>query len=47
MHKKFGNHWVEYRDPIDLMDRPSNREIIYVGTKKESTTSELTILQII
>ena len=27
MHKKFGNHWMEYRDPIDLMDRPSNMDI--------------------
>ena len=27
MRRKFGNRWVEYRDPIDLMDRPSNVEI--------------------
>ena len=27
MRRKFGNHWVEYRDPIDLMDCPSNMEI--------------------
>ena len=27
MHRKFGNHWVEYMDPIDLMDHPSNTEI--------------------
>ena len=22
-----GYHWVEYRNPIDLIDRPSNMEI--------------------
>jgi hypothetical protein len=27
MCRNFGNCWVEYRDPIDLMDRPSNMEI--------------------
>ena len=27
MHRKFGNHWVEYRDLIDLMDHPSNMDI--------------------
>ena len=27
MRRKFGNRWVEYRDPIDLMDHPSNMEI--------------------
>ena len=27
MHKRFGNHLVECRDPIDLMDLPSNMEI--------------------
>ena len=27
MCRKFGNPWVEYRDPIDLMDHPSNMEI--------------------
>ena len=27
MHTKLGNHWVEYRDSSDLMDRPSNMEI--------------------
>ena len=21
MNRKFGNHWVEYRDPIDMMHR--------------------------
>ena len=27
MRRRFGNRWMEYRDPIDLMDRPSNVEI--------------------
>ena len=27
MHRKIGNHWVEYRDVIDLIDHPSNMEI--------------------
>ena len=27
MHIKFGNRWVEYRDPINLMDNPSNASI--------------------
>ena len=27
MRKRFGNRWVEYIDPIGLMDRPSNMEI--------------------
>ena len=27
MCRKLGNHWVEYMDPIDFMDRPSNMEI--------------------
>ena len=27
MCREFGNHWVEYRDPIDLMDCSSNMEI--------------------
>ena len=27
MHRKFGNRWVEYRDPIDLIDCSSNMEI--------------------
>ena len=25
--RKFVNYWVEYRDPIDLMDCSSNMEI--------------------
>jgi hypothetical protein len=24
MHHKIGNKWIEYRQPIDLLDRPSN-----------------------
>ena len=35
MLKKFDNRWVEYRDPIDLMDHPSNMEIGLCGIKKE------------
>ena len=27
MFRKFGNHWVEYRDPIDLMECSSTMEI--------------------
>ena len=27
MRRKFGNHWMDYRDPIDLMDRSSNVKI--------------------
>ena len=27
MYRKFGNRWVEYKDPIDLMDRLSNMDI--------------------
>ena len=45
MHNFFGNCWVEYRDPIDLTDRPSNTwRLVYVGIKKEPTISGCTIL---
>ena len=27
MCKKLDNHWVEYKDPIDFMDHPSNMQI--------------------
>ena len=27
MHRKLGNHWVECKDPVDLMDRQSNMYI--------------------
>ena len=27
MHDFFSNFWMEYRDPIDLMNHPSNMEI--------------------
>ena len=27
MHRRFGNRWVEYQDPIDLMYHSSNMEI--------------------
>ena len=34
MHRKYGNLWVKYRDPIDLMDCPSTMEFGYVGYPK-------------
>ena len=27
MRREFGNCWLKYRDPIDLMSHPSNMEI--------------------
>ena len=27
MRRKIGNSWIEYQQPIDLLDRPSNMEI--------------------
>ena len=27
MRMKFGNRWVKYKDPIDLMDFPPNMDI--------------------
>ena len=27
MSRKLGSRWLEYRDPIGLMDRPSNMDI--------------------
>ena len=47
MCRKLGNHWVEYMDPIDLMDCSSNMQIGYVGTKEEPTMSGLIMLWII
>jgi hypothetical protein len=26
-HRKIINRWVEYKDPIDLLDRPNNVEV--------------------
>ena len=34
MCRKFGNQWVEYRDPIGLIDRPSNMEIGFCWYQK-------------
>ena len=34
MCRKFGNCWMGYRDPIDLMDCPSNMEIDLHGYQK-------------
>ena len=45
MRRKSGKHWVEYRDPIDLMDCPSNMDIGL--SKKEPTINGLMMLQII
>ena len=36
MHTNFDNHWVEYRDPIHLMNRPPNMEIGFWWYKKET-----------
>jgi hypothetical protein len=47
MRRKFGNRWVEYRDPFDLMDRPSNVEIGLCWYQKGLTTSGHMILLII
>jgi hypothetical protein len=27
IYREFDSFWMEYRDPIDLMDHPSNMEI--------------------
>ena len=44
----FGNCWVQYKDPIDLMDHLANMKInLYCYKKKEPTISGLTILWII
>ena len=37
MHRKIGNCWVEYNDPIDLMDCASNMEIGLCWYQKEPT----------
>ena len=36
MHRKFGNCWVEYKDPIDLMYHSSNMEIGICWYQKET-----------
>jgi hypothetical protein len=41
MHRNFGNHWVVYKDPIDLMDRPSSMEI-GVSWYQEGTNNKWT-----
>ena len=35
MHRKFGNCWSEYTDPIHLMNRSSNMEIGLCWYKKK------------
>ena len=46
MCKKFGNLWLEYRDPIELMDHPSNMRLACVGvgngTNNKSTCNLIT-----
>ena len=37
MCRKFGGSWMECRNPIDLMDRPSNMEISLCWYKVEAT----------
>ena len=27
VHRKFGNHWTEYKDPIHLIDHPSIKHV--------------------
>ena len=39
MQEKFDNHWVQYRDPIDFINYPSNMKMTYVVIKKGPTTS--------
>ena len=35
MHRKFGNHWVECKDPIDLWTVHQPWILVHVGIKKE------------
>ena len=36
MHREFGDCWVEYRDPTDLMDHSSNMQIGLCWYQKET-----------
>ena len=36
MHRKINNCWVEYMNPIDLMDHPSNMEIGFMLVLKKN-----------
>ena len=47
MRRKSGNCWMEYREPIDLMNYPSNIGIGLCYCKKKPIISGLTILWII
>lgn len=47
MYIKFGNCHVNYRDPIDSMDHPSNMEVGLYCIEKEPTTSGHLILLVI
>ena len=47
LQRKFGNLGVEYKDLIDLMDRPINMENGLCWYLKELAISELMILRII
>jgi hypothetical protein len=37
MHRKIVNRWIEYQQPINLLDLPSNMEIGYVGIKTKTS----------
>ena len=45
MHRKFGDHWIRYRDPLDLMESTIYQtwRLAYVDIKKESIPCGLTI----
>ena len=44
MHRKLGDCWVQYRDPIDMMDCPSNMEIGLRGYQQGTNNNRLMIL---
>jgi hypothetical protein len=47
MIRKFGNCWLEYRDPVELISIHQIWRFAYAGIKKEPTISRYTILLII
>ena len=50
MHRKFGNCWLEYRDPVESMDPPSNMKIglcwYQMGTDNKLTYEVISHLMI-
>ena len=36
MIRKFGNHWLKYRDLVELMNSPSNMEICLCWYQKRN-----------